>query len=164
VLIESRPALDPELAALVTAQQREIREIDKGTNTAVFVPHDDAAYLVAVVGHRAVACAAWQATDERVAELKRMYVRPAFRGRGIARQMIVAIEEEALAAGRPVIRLETGDYLPAAIALYQSAGYRQIPAYGPYVGNPFSVCFEKRLAALVHPSNRPATTLYRTKC
>jgi len=149
VLIESRPALDPELAALVTAQQREIRDIDKGMNRAVFVPRDDAAYLVAVVNGRAVGCGAWQALAGEVAELKRMYVRPAFRGRGIARQMIVAIEEEALAAGRPIIRLETGDYLPAAIALYQAAGYREIPAYGPYVGNPFSVCFEKRLAALV---------------
>jgi GNAT superfamily N-acetyltransferase len=118
-------------------------------NPAAFLPHDDAAYLVGVVAGRAVACGAWQAFEDGVAELKRMYVRPAFRGRGIARQMIVAIEEEALAAGRPVIRLETGDYLPAAIALYQSAGYREIPAYGPYVGNPYSVCFEKRLAALV---------------
>jgi putative acetyltransferase len=149
VLIESRPALDPELGALVTAQQREIREIDKGTNNAVFVPHDDAAYLVAVLNGRAVACGAWQAMGHEVAEMKRVYVRPAFRGRGIARQMIVAIEEEALAAGRPVIRLETGDYLPAAIALYRAAGYREIPAYGRYVSNPFSVCFEKRLVALV---------------
>jgi putative acetyltransferase len=148
VLIESRPPLDPELAALVTAQQWEIRDIDKGMNRAVFVPRDDAAYLVAVVNGRAVGCGAWQAMADDVAELKRMYVRPAFRGRGIARQMIVAIDE-ALAAGRPIIRLETGDYLPAAIALYQSAGYQEIPAYGPYVGNPFSVCFEKRLVALV---------------
>jgi GNAT superfamily N-acetyltransferase len=143
VLIESRPALDPELAALVTAQQREVRD------AAAFVPHDDAAYLVAVVGGRVVGCGAWQALPDGVAEVKRMYVRPAFRGRGIARQMIVAIEEEALAAGRPVIRLETGSHLPAAVALYQSSGYHQIPAYGPYVGNPYSVCFEKRLAALV---------------
>jgi putative acetyltransferase len=149
VLIESRPALDPELAALVTAQQSEIREIDGDMNTTVFVPGDDAAYMVAVVNGRAVACGAWQAMGPGAAELKRMYVRPAFRGRGIARQMIVAIEEEALAAGRPVIRLETGNYMPAAIALYQSSGYHQIPAYGPYVGNPYSVCFEKRLAALV---------------
>ena len=144
MLIESRPALDPELAALVTAQQREIRDIDKGLNRTVFVPRDDAAYLVAVVNGRAVACGAWQAMTDDVAELKRMYVRPAFRGRGIARQMIVAIDE-ALAAGRPIIRLETGDYLPAAIALYQSAGYREIPAFGRYVDNPYSVCFEKRL-------------------
>ena len=149
MLIESRPALDPELAALVTAQQREIRDIDKGMNSAVFMPHDDAAYLVAVVAGRAVACGAWRAMEDGVAELERMYVRPAFRGRGIARQMIVAIEEEALAAGRPVIRLETGNYLLAAIALYQSSGYRQIPAYGPHVDNPYSVCFEKRLVALV---------------
>jgi putative acetyltransferase len=149
VLIESRPGLDPELSALVTAQQREIREIGRGLNPAAFLPHDDAAYLVGVVAGRAVACGAWQAFEDGVAELKRMYVRPAFRGRGIARQMIVAIEEEALAAGRPIIRLHTGEYLPAAIALYQSSGYRLIPAYGPYVGDPTSVCFEKRLAALV---------------
>jgi putative acetyltransferase len=163
VLIESRPPLDPELAALVTAQQWEIRDIDKGLNRAAFVPRDDAAYLVAVVNGRAVGCGAWQAMAGDVAELKRMYVRPAFRGRGIARQMIVAIEEEALAAGRPIIRLETGDYLPAAIALYRSSGYRQIPAYGPYADNPYSVCFEKRLATLVHPANHPATAPYLTK-
>jgi putative acetyltransferase len=149
VLIESRPSLDPELAALIAAEQHEIRELDGGANTSVFVPGDDAAYLVAAVDGRAVACGAWQGMEPGAAELKRMYVRPAFRGRGIARQLIVAIEEEALAAGRPVIRLETGDYLPAAIALYQSSGYRQIPAYGEYVGNPYSVCFEKRLGALV---------------
>ncbi|MGX6605070.1 GNAT family N-acetyltransferase [Micromonosporaceae bacterium Da 78-11] len=147
--IESRPSLDPELGALVTAQQREIREIDGGMNTQVFMPHDDAEYLVAVVDGRAAACAAWQAMEDGAAELKRMYVRPAYRGRGIARQLVVAIEEEALAVGRSVIRLETGDYLPSAIALYRSCGYLPIPAYGDHVGNPYSLCFEKRLAALV---------------
>lgn len=145
MLIESRPGLDPELAALVTAQQSEVGQY----RTAAFRPGDDAAYLVAVIGGRAVACGAWEALSERVAELKRMYVQPAFRGRGIARQLIVAIEEEALAAGRPVIRLRTGASVPAAIALYQSSGYHEIPAYGPHVGDPRSVCFEKRLKALV---------------
>jgi GNAT superfamily N-acetyltransferase len=149
MLIETRPSLDPELAALVTAQQREIHEIDGGRGQR-FMPDDDSVYLVAVVGGRAVACAAWRALPgDGVAELKRMYVRPAFRGRGIARQLIVAVEEEALAAGRPVIRLETGSHLPASIALYRSSGYLPIPAYGEYAGNPSSVCFEKRLAALV---------------
>jgi GNAT superfamily N-acetyltransferase len=149
VRIESRPALDPELAALVVAQQREVRAFDPTLTTALFAPTGNAAYLVAVVGERAVACCAWQPMEDGVAELRRMYVRPAFRNRGIARQMIVAVEEEALAAGRPVIRLETGNYLPAAIALYQSSGYHQIPVYGEYVGNQYSVCFQKRLAALV---------------
>ena len=120
-------------------------------NLADFDParHAVPAARLSGVDGRAVACAAWQAMEPGAAELQRMYVRPAFRGRGIARQLIVAIEEEALAVDRPVIRLETGDYLPAAIALYRSCGYRPIPAYGEYVGNSYSLCFEKRLAALV---------------
>jgi len=146
VLIESRPLLDPELGALVTAQQREIGGIDGGPG-AVFAPDGAVEYLVAVVTGRAVACAGWQAMEAGAAELKRMYVRPAFRGRGIARQLIVAIEEESLAADRLLIRLEAGDSRPAAIALYRSCGYRPIPAYGEYAGNPDSRCFEKRLAA-----------------
>jgi GNAT superfamily N-acetyltransferase len=149
VLIESRSSSDAELAALVIAQQKELNEAAGGLDDAVYVPHDDAAYLVVVVQGRAVACGAWQPLETGVAELKRMYVRPAFRGRGIARQLIVALEEEALAADRPVLRLETGTYLPAAIALYRSAGYAPIPVFGEYVGNPYSVCFAKSLAASV---------------
>jgi putative acetyltransferase len=143
VLIESRSALDPELAALVTAQQRETREI------AAFTPDDDSAYLVAAIGGRAVACAGWRPFGDGVAELRRMYVRPSFRGRGIARQLIVWVEEEALAAGLPIIRLDADPLLEAAIGLYLSSGYRPIPAYGEYAGNPDRVCFEKRLVALV---------------
>jgi GNAT superfamily N-acetyltransferase len=146
VLIESRASSDAELTALLIAQQKELSEADGGLDGQVYLPHDDASYLVVVVGGRAVACGAWQALEPGVAELKRMYVRPAFRGRGIARQLIVALEEEALAADRPVLRLETGTYLPAAISLYRSAGYTPIPVFGEYVGNPFSVCFEKSLA------------------
>ncbi|MEV4349363.1 GNAT family N-acetyltransferase [Actinoplanes sp. NPDC049596] len=131
-MIEARPALDPELAALVAAQQHEL-------GSTAFTPDDDARYLIAVVDGRAVACAAWRpAPGHGVAELQRVYVRPAFRGRGIARQLIVWIEEEALAAGRSVIRLETGPCSPAAVALFQSSGYDQ--AGGAFV---------KRLAALV---------------
>ena len=148
MLIESRPVTDPELAALLIAQQRELQEAGEGEDDEVYVLHDDVSYLVVVVDGRVVACGAWQALEPGVAELKRMYVRPAYRGRGIARQLIVALEEEALAAERPVLRLETGTYLPAAIALYRSAGYVPIPVYGEYVGNPYSLCFEKSLAVI----------------
>ena len=143
MLIESRSALDPELAALVTAQQREARE------STAFTPDDDSAYLVAAVDGRAVACAGWRPLGDGVAQVRRIYVRPAFRGRGIARQLIVWVEEEALAAGCPTVRLATDPLLEAAIGLYLSSGYRPIPAYGEYAGNPDRVCFEKRLAALV---------------
>ena len=77
--------------------------------------------------------------------MKRMYVRPAYRGRGIARQLLSALEELAFQQGHSVLRLETGSYLPAAIGLYTSGGYQPIPVYGEYVDNPYSVCFAKRL-------------------
>ncbi|WP_412739710.1 GNAT family N-acetyltransferase [Krasilnikovia sp. MM14-A1259] len=146
MLIESRPLTDAELGTLLLAQQRELAEAHGGADDVAYAVRDAASYLVAVVDGRAVACGAWQPLEPGAAELKRMFVRPAYRGRGIARQLVVALEEEALAAGRPTLRLETGTYLPAAIALYRSCGYAEIPPYGEYAGNPFSVCLEKRLA------------------
>ncbi|MEU4161612.1 GNAT family N-acetyltransferase [Actinoplanes sp. NPDC026670] len=143
MLIEIRPSLDPELAALVTAQQRELAESGASAGR-IFEPDDDVEYLVGVVNGRGVACGAWQALGPGAAELRRMYVRPAFRGRGLARQMIVAIEEEALAADRPLLRVELESGLAAAIALYQSSGYRQVE---PIARG--RVRFEKRLPALV---------------
>ncbi|MBM7490352.1 GNAT superfamily N-acetyltransferase [Micromonospora luteifusca] len=145
MLIESRPAIDPEIAALVIAQQRELREADGGLDGQVFVPHDDVRYLAVVVNGRAVACGALQSIDAETGEVKRMYVRPAYRGRGIARQLLAALEECAFRQGHSVVCLETGTYLPAAIALYTSCGYDQIPVFGEYVGNPYSICFAKRL-------------------
>jgi GNAT superfamily N-acetyltransferase len=74
-----------------------------------------------------------------------MFVEPSYRGRGIARQILVALEEAARATGYRALRLETGRRQPEAIHLYRSAGYREIPLYGEYVGNVRSLCFEKLL-------------------
>ncbi|MEV7326522.1 GNAT family N-acetyltransferase [Micromonospora sp. NPDC093244] len=145
MLIEARPATDPEIAALVGAQQRELREADGGLDGQATVTHDDIRYLAVVVNGRAVACGGLQALDATTGEVKRMYVRPAYRGRGIARQLLAALEECAFRQGHSVVCLETGTYLPAAIGLYTSCGYEPIPVYGEYVGNPYSVCFAKRL-------------------
>jgi putative acetyltransferase len=145
MLIESRPSTDPEIDALVVAQQRELREADGGLDGQVTVTHDDIRYLAVVVDGRAVACGGIQSLDATTGELKRMYVRPAYRGRGIARQLLTALEELAFQRGHSVVCLETGVYLPAAIGLYTSCGYEPIPVYGEYVDNPYSVCFAKRL-------------------
>ncbi|SCE85466.1 Acetyltransferase (GNAT) family protein [Micromonospora viridifaciens] len=145
MLIESRPGTDPEVATLVSAQQRELRAADGGLPGQASVTHDDIRYLVAVAAGRAVACGGLQALDADTGELKRMYVRPAYRGRGIARQLLAALEELAHRQGHRTVCLETGAYLPAALALYRSCGYQPIPVYGEYVGNPYSVCFAKRL-------------------
>ncbi|MEU5567320.1 GNAT family N-acetyltransferase [Micromonospora musae] len=145
MLIEFRVAIDPEIAALVTAQQRELREADGGLDGQATETHDGIRYLAVVVNGRAVACGGLQSLDAETGEIKRMYVRPAYRGRGIARQLLAALEELAYQRGHNTIRLETGTYLPAAIGLYTSCGYQPIPTYGEYVGNPYSVCFAKRL-------------------
>ncbi|MGW1062580.1 GNAT family N-acetyltransferase [Micromonospora rubida] len=145
MLIEPRPATDPEIAALVVAQQRELREADGGLDGQVTVTHDDIHYLAFVDAGRAVACGGIQGLDPRTGELKRMYVRPAYRGRGIGRQLLAALEGLAFQQGYAEIRLETGSYLPAAIGLYTSCGYAPIPVFGEYVANPYSRCFAKRL-------------------
>ncbi|SCL66472.1 GNAT family N-acetyltransferase [Micromonospora peucetia] len=145
MLIESRPVTDPEIDALVIAQQRELREADGGLDGQATVTHDGIRYLVVVADGRAVACGGIQAFDAVTGEVKRMYVHPAYRGRGLARQLLTALEELAFQQGYAEVRLETGTYLPAARGLYTSSGYEPIPVYGEYVGNPYSVCFAKRL-------------------
>ncbi|MFI6763233.1 GNAT family N-acetyltransferase [Micromonospora sp. NPDC050417] len=147
MLIESRPCSDPELAALVSAQQRELREANRPLASVggSFPTRDDVSYLVGVVSGRAVACGAIRSIDRSTAEIARMYVRPAYRQRGLGRQLLDALEELAYQAGHSVLRLETGTYLPSAIALYRSSGYTEIPVYGEHVGNPLSACFGKRI-------------------
>jgi GNAT superfamily N-acetyltransferase len=95
-----------------------------------------------VVGYAdgtAVACGGWRAreVDEAPlragdAEIKRMYVRPAYRGRGIARAVLADLETAAGRAGRRRMVLETGVRQPDAIGLYVAAGYVPMAPFGTY--------------------------------
>ncbi|WP_433529516.1 GNAT family N-acetyltransferase [Micromonospora sp. CA-263727] len=137
MLIESRPATDPEVAALVTAEQRELG--------ATGAPREDLQYLAVVVAGRAVACGGLRDLADGVGELSGMYVRPAFRGRGIGRQLLAALEELAFRQGHSLLCLETGTYQAVAISLYRSGGYEPVPAYREQTGGPNRVCLAKRL-------------------
>ena len=105
-------------------------------------------FLVGYEQGRAVACGALRPGADGILEVKRMFVDARARRRGHARAMLDALEQRARDAGAGVIRLETGDGQPEAIALYQAAGYQRIPCYGEYAGSPHSHCFEKRLPAI----------------
>jgi len=83
------------------------------------------------------------------AEIKRMFVVPAMRGRGMGRRMLQFLEDQAARRGFARAVLETGNKQTEAIALYESAGWHPIPPFGPYIGSPISVCFAKRLAGNV---------------
>ena len=147
MIVERRPADDPEVGALVAAQQAELRrfEADSGAIDGSFPLHEDIRYLAVVVDGRAVSCGGIQVIDAATAEIKRMYVLPEARGRGLSRVVLTALEEWAVAEGHTTARLETGSYMPVALALYTGTGYRPIPTYGEYVTNPYSRCFEKEL-------------------
>ena len=101
------------------------------------------AFLIAYVDGEAVGCGGFKRLDTRTAEIKRMFVAPEARGRGLGRRILQQLESGARTAGYDTIRLDTGDRLPVAIGLYRSAGYHEIPDYN---GNPSaSHWFEKSL-------------------
>ncbi|MEM9852170.1 MAG: GNAT family N-acetyltransferase, partial [Pseudomonadota bacterium] len=78
-------------------------------------------------------------------EIKRLFVDPMARGRGAARALMAALETHARAADLACVRLETGDRLEAAVALYKRLGYSIREAFGDYENIPASLFMEKHL-------------------
>ena len=137
--------------ALIAALNAELLERYDGFDgsggehaAADFAP-PDGSFVVGWEGEEPVACGGVIRYDEMTAEIRRMYVAPAARGRGLSRLVLAALENEARELGYSFVRLETGDRQPEAIKLYASSGFEPIPRYGPFVDDPRSLCFEKRL-------------------
>ncbi|EID53318.1 GNAT family N-acetyltransferase [Saccharomonospora xinjiangensis] len=109
-------------------------------------------FLVGYLDDVPVACGGWRAHDVADpplvpgdAEMKRLYVVPSLRGRGLARTMLAEVERTAVQAGRTRLVLETGTKQPEAIALYRSSGYVDMPGFGVYADDPLSVCLSRPL-------------------
>lgn len=109
-------------------------------------------FLVGYLDGIPVACAGWRSHNgdepgfrDGDAELKRMYVSEEVRGRGLARKLLAAIEENATAAGRRRVVLETANMQAEAINLYTSADYLPIPGFGLYLGQSVSRYFGREL-------------------
>jgi GNAT superfamily N-acetyltransferase len=99
-----------------------------------------------------VASGGWRAQDaspegfsDGDAEIKRMFVVPEARGRGLARRLLAELEATAAAAGRTRMVLETGTKQPEAISLYRSSGYVPVDKFGYYREHELSVCMGKAL-------------------
>jgi len=101
--------------------------------------------VVAYQGDVAVGCGAFKAYAAGIAEVKRMYVRPEFRGKGFAGQVLRELENWAAASGYHDLVLETGKAQPEAIGLYTKSGYTVIPNYGQYAQVENSVCMQKAI-------------------
>ena len=147
--IEVADARTPEatvLLALLTAELAQRYDDDGAGDFKV----DDtlqprSVFLLGWLGGEAVACGALRPLEPAVAEIKRMYVAPTVRGRGLAKRLLAELETHARRMGFTVARLETGILQPEAIRVYESAGYYRIENYGFYQADPRSICFEKEL-------------------
>lgn len=101
--------------------------------------------VVAYLGERAIGCGATKPYDGQTAEVKRMYVNPDERGKGIAGKVLGELEAWAQELNFDQCVLETGFKQPEAIALYTRSGYQVIPNYGQYAGVENSVCMKKKM-------------------
>jgi GNAT superfamily N-acetyltransferase len=144
-------------AELLTAavQQEYVRRYGDVDTTEMHAEHFLPPHGTFVVGYldgAPVACGGWRAKDSASphlrdgdAELKRMFVLPEARGRGLARRVLRHLEASAIAAGRRRLVLETGTEQPEAVALYSSEGYQSITKFGVYREHPQSICLGKEL-------------------
>jgi len=149
VIVEERPdsaeaaqliaELDDVLTPLYPRASRHGYSVDKllAEGVAFFVLRQDGA---------PAGCGGLLLVGAEYGEVKRMYVRPQFRGQGLGQRMLDHLADYARQRGLGVLRLETGIHQAAAIRLYERAGFQRIRPFGPYRPDPLSLCFEKQLS------------------
>ena len=130
--------LDAYCGALYPAESNHLMDVDSLTRS-------DVVFLVARDGHgKAAACGAF-VNRGSYAEVKRMFVDPAFRGQGIGGAILAEIILRATQAGMTSLKLETGISQPEAIALYERDGFTRCPPFGEYQLDPLSLFMERSL-------------------
>jgi GNAT superfamily N-acetyltransferase len=130
--------LEEHLDPLYPAKSRHGYSVEKLIAQAVafFVLRDDGA---------PAGCGGVQVFGDEYGELKRMYVRPQFRGLGFGKLLLNHLADHARAQGVSLLRLETGIHQAEAIRLYEGMGFQRIPPFGDYVEDPLSIFYEKRI-------------------
>ena len=147
--LRALPYRDPVAQDLIGRVQQEYVERYGGPDAAEVDPAEfdppAGLFLVAEVDGEPVGCGAWRAVRPGVAEIKRLYVAPGHRRRGIARVVLDALESSAARAGHRTVELNAGNRQPEALALYERAGYGPVPGYGRYACAPGAVFLGKEL-------------------
>ncbi len=100
---------------------------------------------VAYLEDKPIGCCCWKPMDAATAEIKRMFVQPECRRRGVAMQLIAQIEAHAAASGCHRAVLETGADMDGAIAAYERMGYQRCTGFGDFVNDTGVVCMEKEI-------------------
>ena len=150
--IAVEPLASPDAQALIEALNADILERYPNPEDNFFelsedeVAEGNGVFVVARFDGVPVGCGALRKLDDRTAEVKRMYVARAARGYGLGRRILEALETEARRLSVERLVLETGERQNEATALYERAGFRRIPRFGPYADSEHSICFEKLLS------------------
>ena len=137
-----------DFRTLVQLLDRDLGERDGADHAfyAQFNKVDTIKHVVVAYQHEEpVGCGAFKEFTGEMVEIKRMYVQPAWRGRGVAAAVLAELEQWARELHYKGCVLETGMKQPEAIRLYERSGYQRIPNYGQYVGVENSVCMQKEL-------------------
>jgi GNAT superfamily N-acetyltransferase len=149
VRLDAVPYEDPIAQELVGQVQQEYVVRYGGPDAAVVDPAEFAApaglFLVARVGGVPAACGGWRVIEPGVVEVKRVYVVPEQRRRGLAEVVMGALEDTARRAGHRRVVLNTGPEQPEALGLYAALGYRPVPGFGVYACVPGAVFLGKEL-------------------
>ncbi len=132
-------AMRAEIAELYPGVELDGAEMPRAGHAELSPP--GGAFLVGYRTDEAICCGGVKRLDERRCEIKRMYIVPAARGRGLARVLLVALEARARQLGYTVARLDTGPRQPRARRLYESGGYRPIANFN---GNPVANFFGEK--------------------
>ncbi len=145
--IDLRPAdrTDPAVLALTTAQQAELNAI-YGEDQPLVALHPEIEFILLSIEGTPVGCVGLQPISPGLGEIKRMYVAPSSRGRGLSRLLLTEVESLARTKHLSTLRLETGTHQHEAIALYTRNGYTPTPPYPPFETDPASRCFTKNLS------------------
>ena len=106
---------------------------------------ESVAFFVLRADGQPAGCGGIELVGREYGELKRMYVRPQFRGSRFGQLILDHLASHARAHGVTLLRLETGIHQKAAIRMYERAGFYKIPPFGPYTNDPLSLCYEKPL-------------------
>ena len=139
----------PDASALIAELEAHLeplypRKSRHGYSVEKLLAEGVAFFVVREQGETA-GCGGIQLVDRAYGELKRMYVRPQFRGKGLAKLLLDHLAEYARGFGIQLLRLETGIHQQAAIGLYERAGFHSIPPFGEYQEDPLSRFYEKRI-------------------
>jgi GNAT superfamily N-acetyltransferase len=136
---ELAQAMRAEIAEIYPGLELDGPEMPKAGPTELSPP--TGAFLVGWLDGEAVCCGGVKRLPDGACEIKKMYVRPEVRGRGVARALLYALEDEARRLGFEIARLDTGPRQPHARALYEAEGYRPIANFN---ANPVATFFGEK--------------------